>query len=186
MGLQASYTIFTLTRIMQRFILAGAAVCLVVSSVVWASDWPRFRGPNGSGIADSPAPAEFGRDKNMNWRVEVPLGRSSPIVVGDRVYITAAEGEKLITLAVDRRTGDIRWRREIPRAHTHKIYTGNSSATATPASDGRNIYVFFGDLGLVSYDPDGNERWRVKLGPFDSFYGMSSSPVLHGDTLFLV
>jgi hypothetical protein len=168
-----------------RLLAAASTIALGVSGVV-ASDWPRFRGPNGSGIADSAVPVDFGRDKHMDWRTEVPLGRSSPIIVGDRLYVTATEGDKLVTLALDRKSGAIAWRREIDRAHTRRIYSGNSSASATPTSDGTNVYAFFGEFGLVSYGRDGGERWRLKLGPFDSFYGLSASPVLLGDTLFLV
>jgi outer membrane protein assembly factor BamB len=120
------------------------------------------------------------------WRVSVPKGRSSPIVVKNRVYLTAVEGDALATLAFDAETGRAAWRREIVRLHTHDIYVGNDSATPTPATDGESLYVFFPDFGLVSYDLDGKERWRLGLGPFDSFYGLSSSPVVHGDTVALV
>lgn len=171
---------------MRRRLLAAAAIVVLGASVAGAADWLRFRGPNGSGVADTPVPIDFGRGRHMDWRTEVPLGRSSPIVVGDRVYLTAIEGDKLVTLALDRKTGAIRWRREIDRAHTRKMYSGNNSASATPTSDGTSVYAFFGDFGLVSYGRDGDERWRLKLGPFDSFYGLSASPVLLGDTLFLV
>ena len=114
------------------------------------------------------------------------MGRSSPIVVKNRVYLTAVEGEALATLAFDVETGKLAWRRDIARARTHKIYVGNDSATPTPVTDGESLYVFFPDLGLVSFDLDGKERWRLPLGPFDSFYGLSSSPVVHGDTVALV
>src|SRR5437879_3750753 len=152
-----------------------------------AQDWPRFRGPNGAGISDSSGlPAEFGLKKNLVWRVAVPMGRSSPIVVKDRIYITGVEGDKLITLALDRQTGRTIWRRDIFRNHTNKIFVGNDSATPTPTSDGENVYAFFPDLGLISFNAAGEERWRIKLGPFDSFYGLSSSPVVEGNTVALV
>ena len=144
-------------RAVQRHLLV-AAILALGASAIFASDWPRFRGPNGSGIADSPAPVEFGPNKNIDWRTAVPVGRSSPVVAGSRVYLTAVEGEKLITLAVNRTSGLIEWRRDITRPHAQKIYVGNSSATATPVVDGSNLYVFFGDLGLVSYTADGVER----------------------------
>lgn len=66
------------------------------------------------------------------------------------------------------------------------IYRANDPASPSPTSDGKNVYVFFGELGLVSYGPDGTERWRVPLGPFNSFYGMGGSPVLAGNTLLMV
>ena len=152
-----------------------------------AQEWPRFRGPHGDGVSDGAAlPAEFGPGKNVVWRASVPLGRSSPIVVVNRVYLTAVEGEALATLAFDAQTGKTIWRRDIARSRTNKIYVGNDSATPTPATDGESLYVFFPDLGLVSFDLDGKERWRLALGPFDSFYGLSASPVVHGDIVALV
>jgi len=163
------------------------AVLLALGSLVSAEDWPRFRGPQGSGVSDSTGlPTVFGPKSNLAWRVQVPTGRSSPIVVGGRVYLTALEGDRLVTLALDRATGASVWRREIPRPHAPKIYVGNDTATPTPASDGQSLYVFFPDLGLVSFDAAGGERWRLPLGPFHSFYGLSASPVVHGDTVLLV
>ena len=168
----------------------GAALLgLALTSAGFASgeDWPRFRGPQGSGVSDSTGlPVEFGRGRNLLWRLEVPTGRSSPIVARNRLYLTALEGDELVTLAVDASTGASLWRRGIPRARSSKIYVGNDTATPTAASDGENVFAFFPDFGLVSFDAAGNERWRVALGPFDSFYGLSSSPVLYGDTLALV
>jgi len=160
---------------------------LCVGALACAQDWPRFRGPNGAGVSDSTGlPTEFGPKKNLVWRAEVPMGRSSPIVVKNRIYLTGLEGDKLLTLALDRQTGRTIWRRDIIRDHTNKIFVGNDTATPTPASDGENIYTFFPDLGLISFDAAGEERWRIKLGPFDSFYGLSSSPVVQGNTVALV
>ncbi|PYR53201.1 MAG: hypothetical protein DMF89_00635 [Acidobacteria bacterium] len=187
---RASARLYTQHASMPRQLLVAAVLSLgvsVSSSVgAAASDWPRFRGPNGSGVADSAVPTEFGPGKNIDWRIELPFGRSSPIVVQDSIYLTAVEGRARITLAIDRKTGQIRWRREIAGDEARKIYSGNSPASSTPVSDGTNVYAFFGDFGLVSYAPDGRERWRLKLGPFDSFYGLSGSPVVLDDTVFLV
>ena len=160
---------------------------LCIAGLAYAGDWPRFRGPNGAGVSDTTGlPTEFGPNKNLIWRVEVPMGRSSPIVVKERIYLTALDGNQFITLALDRKTGRTIWRREIAREHTNKIFVGNDSATPTPASDGENIFAFFPDFGLVSFDSAGTERWRLKLGPFDSFYGVSSSPVVHGNSVVQV
>jgi len=161
---------------------------LLVSTLMpMAEDWPRFRGPNGTGVsATTGLPVEFGPAKNMLWKTAVPFARSSPVLAGGRVFLTANEGEKLITLSLDARTGKIQWRREIVRERTHKIYRLNDPASPTPASDGTNVYVFFPDLGLVSYGPDGNERWRHPLGPFQNFYGMAGSPVVAGDLVLLI
>ncbi len=161
----------------------------LLAAAVFAAeeDWNRFRGPNGSGVSASTGiPTEFGPSKNIVWRTEIPFGRSSPILTKERIFVTATDKDKLLTLALDRSTGKIQWRRELPRERANKIYKGNDSATPTPSSDGVNVYAFFPDFGLVSYGPDGNERWRMPLGPFESFYGLSASPVLHGDTLYQV
>jgi outer membrane protein assembly factor BamB len=165
------------------------AVLLIVlrGSSLEAEDWPRFRGPNGSGVSSSTGlPVEFGPGKNVVWKVELPFSYSSPIVVGDRVFVTGFEDEKLLTFCLDRETGKILWQRGIVRERAAKITPSNGPATPTPVSDGEeNVYVFFPDLGLISYAADGKERWRQPLGPFDNFYGMSSSPILAGDSVVL-
>ena len=151
------------------------------------NEWLRFRGPNGAGVAEGyNLPSEFGSKKNLVWKTEVPFARSSPVVTTNRIFLTATEGDKLITLAVDRKTGKILWRQEVVRARHMPIYRANDGASPTPVSDGKNVYAFFAELGLISYGPDGTERWRVPLGPFNSFYGMGGSPVLAGNTLVMV
>jgi outer membrane protein assembly factor BamB len=151
------------------------------------NDWLQFRGPNGTGVADGPTlPAQFGAAKNLAWKASVPFGRSSPVVTADRVFLTASEGDKLVTLALDRKTGKMLWRRDVVRARHMPIYKANDAASPTPVSDGKNVIVFFAELGLISYGSNGSERWRVPLGPFSSFYGMAGSPVLAGNTLVLV
>lgn len=150
-------------------------------------DWGRFRGPNGSGVADTTGvPAEFGPAKNVLWKTALPPGHSSPVLSGDRIFLTAYEGETLLTLALDRASGKILWRREAPRTRREKVDARNSPASPSPVADGRSVFVFFGDYGLVSYGFDGQERWRLPLGPFDNMYGMGASPVIAGDLLVLV
>ena len=151
------------------------------------NDWLMFRGPNGTGVADGHTlPAQFGATKNLAWKASIPFGRSSPVVTADRVFLTASEGDKLVTLALDRKTGKMLWRRDVVRARHMPIYKANDAASPTPVSDGKNVFAFFAELGLISYGPDGSERWRVPLGPFSSFYGMAGSPVLAGNMLVLV
>src|SRR5262245_7717615 len=149
--------------------------------------WLRFRGPNGSGVAEgSTLPTEFGAKKNLAWKTAVPFARSSPVVTADRIFLTASEEDKLVTIALDRKTGKLLWRRDVPRARHMTIYKANDAASPTPVSDGKNVFAFFAELGLISYGPDGKERWRLPLGPFNSFYGMGGSPVLAGNTLVMV
>jgi outer membrane protein assembly factor BamB len=180
---------------MNMKLLAVALAILIVSFSTYAqnsspivtNDWLQFRGPNGTGVADGlTLPAQFDATKYLVWKVPVPFGRSSPVITADRVFLTGSDGDKLVTLALDRKTGKVLWRRDVLRARYMPIYKGNDPASPTPVSDGKNVIVFFAELGLISYGPDGSERWRVPLGPFNSFYGMGVSPVLAGNTLVLV
>jgi hypothetical protein len=152
-----------------------------------AADWPRFRGPNGSGVSNSAGvPVEFGPSRHLVWKTPVPFGRSSPVLAGDRIFITASEGDALITMCLDRPSGRVIWRKDVMRTRVTPAYKLNDAASPTPVTDGTNVFVFFPDVGLISFGPDGAERWRLPLGPFDTFYGLGASPILVGDTLLLV
>ncbi|MEZ5351198.1 MAG: PQQ-binding-like beta-propeller repeat protein [Bryobacteraceae bacterium] len=159
---------------------------LLVTLPAGAGDWPTFRGHNSSGIApDTNLPTEFGPEKNVFWKTALPPGHSSPIVVGDRIYLTGFEADKIQTFALDRLTGKVLWRRDAPRPRVETLHKSNSPTSPTPASDGKNVFVFFTDFGLLSYGPDGNERWRLPLGPFNNPMGQAATPVLAGDLLLL-
>ncbi len=152
-----------------------------------AADWPRFRGPNGSGVADTTGlSAEFSPSKNVVWKTPLPPGHSSPILSGDRIFLTVLDEQKLFTLCLSRRTGRILWRRECPRPRAEPLDKRNHPASPTPVADGHSVFVFFPDFGLVSYGWDGNERWRTPLGPFNNVYGMGASPILAGNKVILV
>ncbi len=131
-------------------------------------------------------PVEFSPAKNVAWKTAVPFGRSSPVTSGERIFLTASEGDKLLTLCFDRKTGRELWRRQIVRRRVTSTLKANDPASPSPTADSKAVYAFFADFGLVSYDFKGKERWRVPLGPFDTFYGLGASPVLAGDTLLLV
>jgi outer membrane protein assembly factor BamB len=142
--------------------------------------WPQFRGPNGSGVyTGPPLPATLSRATSLGWEKAVPFGRSSPVVRGDRVYLTGAEGDRLLTLCLDRRDGRLIWRHESTRSRVdERVDRLNDPASPTPAVDASGVYVFFPDAGLLALDLDGRERWRVPLGPFKSAFGMASSPIV--------
>lgn len=152
---------------------------LVCAAFACAEDWLQFRGVNASGVSNNTnLPVEFGPDKNVEWKTPLPAGHSSPVLAGDRIFLTAFEGDKLITFCLDRKSGKILWRRESPRPRTQELHKSNSPASPSPVSDGKNVYVFFTDFGLISYGPDGNERWKTPMGPFNNPFGMGASPVL--------
>jgi len=167
--------------------LMKTILMLAVSLVACAEEWPRFRGVNGTGVASSAKlPVEFGPSKNVAWKAAVPFGQSSPIVSGGRVFVTASEGESLITLAFDASNGKQIWRRELKRAHKNAIYKANDPASPTPASDGKSVFVFFPHFGLIAYTHAGKEKWRAPLGPFENFYGMSAGPIVSGGVVILL
>jgi outer membrane protein assembly factor BamB len=153
-------------------------LCAVISTL-GASDWPQFRGPNAFGVSDTTdIPTEFGPSKNVIWKTALPPGHSSPVLSADRIFLTAFDADHLYVITLDRATGRILWRREVPRPRKQKLHNSNSPASPSVVTDGRNAYAFFTDFGLVSYGSDGEERWRVPLGPFNNPFGLAASPVL--------
>jgi outer membrane protein assembly factor BamB len=168
---------------------------LSLSIFAFANDeWSRFRGPNGTGV--SPAtnlPVEFGPDKSVVWKTALPPGHSSPVLAATRIYVTAHTPTtpkdkttyQLFVIALDRKTGKELWRREIPRTHKGRLENVNGPASASPVTDGQHVYAFFQDFGLIAFDANGKERWRLPLGPFNMFYGYGASPILVDDKIIV-
>jgi outer membrane protein assembly factor BamB len=152
-----------------------------------APDWSRFRGPNGSGVSSATGvPTEFGPARNLLWRLPVPQGHSSPVLLDDRIYLTGYRGGGLVTLAIDRGTGRVVWDRPAPVAKIRIVDKRNNPASPSPAVEPNAVYVFFPDYGLIAYDGTGRQRWAMPLGPFTNIYGMGASPVIVGDLVVLV
>jgi outer membrane protein assembly factor BamB len=163
-----------------------ALAMLAATTAAIAGDWPRFRGPNGSGVAlDASLPVELSA-ATAAWTREVPFGQSSPIVARGTVFFTALDGDGLATLAYDARTGQEKWRRSVPRTRVYAIAAESGPAVPTPVADDAGVYSFFPEFGLVAYDFDGRERWRRELPPFRSFYGLASSPIVEDGVLVLL
>ncbi len=156
-------------------ILALLAVCTALAS---SSAWDRFRGPNGAGVSqEANIPEHFGPGTNVVWKTPVTEGLSSPVFGGESIFLTGIDGELLTTFALDRKTGRIMWRRSIRRERSGKLRSPNNSASPSAATDGENVFAFFQDFGMVAYGPDGNELWRIPLGPFNNPMGMGASPI---------
>ena len=155
---------------------------------LFGADWPQLRGPNGSGLCPScgQLPTEFGPHKNVLWKTELSEGKSSPILVGDRIFLTASEGDDLITLCLSRTTGKIQWRQSVRAARREAQNALNHRAAPTAATDGKSVFVFFADFGLVAYDFAGKQRWQLPLGPFNSQHGVVASPVYADGMVILV
>jgi outer membrane protein assembly factor BamB len=152
-----------------------------------ASDWPRFRGPNGSGVSDAKnLPVEFGSDTNLAWKVEAPAGLSSPVVIDSRVYLTGFNGAHRLTLCFDLKSGQRLWERGVESARSERKSKPNDAAASTPVIDKTGVYAFFSEFGLVAYSLTGEERWRKPLGPFNPPHGMASSPILAGGSVIVL
>ncbi len=184
----------------------GPLIALLPLTRAVAEDWPQFRGPNGTGVSASTGlPEEFGPNKNVIWKTALPPGHSSPVLTRNRVFVTAyakenahtqdskgttetahtKENYKLLVICLDRQTGKLVWQREVPRSGVGRLQNVNGPASPSPVTDGSNVYVFFQEFGLVSFDGAGKERWRLPLGPFNMFYGFGASPILVDDKVIL-
>lgn len=163
-----------------------------------SADWLRFRGPNGSGIAQGDAPTEFGKDNKLKWKLELPgRGVSSPIVVGDKVFVTCYSGYgmgndegdiedlKRHLVCVDRNTGKTLWSKIVDATMPEDAYrppgvTTHGYASNTPVSDGKSVFAFFGKSGVHAFDLDGKELWSQSVGNDPSFkgFGSAASPIV--------
>ena len=159
-----------------RWIGSSLMVALLASPLL-GETWTRFRGPNGAGVSEGAAlPASISPGAAI-WTQELPAGKSSPVFAKDRIYLTAHQDERLLTLALDRETGRILWTRQAPSRRLEKMNKLNDEAASTPVTDGENVYAFFAGYGLIAYSGQGEERWRRPMGPFTNFHGMGASPV---------
>jgi outer membrane protein assembly factor BamB len=173
-----------------KTILVALFTASLSLSTVAAEDWSQFRGPNGTGVSITTGlPTEFGPDKNVVWKTPLPPGHSSPVLTRNRIFITAhsdeKENHKLFVICLDRQTGKLLWQREVPRSQKGRLQLVNGPASPSPVTDGENVYVFFQEFGMISYDASGKERWKLPLGPFNMFYGFGASPILVDDRVIL-
>ncbi|HTG93316.1 MAG TPA: PQQ-binding-like beta-propeller repeat protein [Pyrinomonadaceae bacterium] len=170
-------------------LLAVYPFAFLSPSNVLAQNWDMFRGPNGTGVsATTSLPAEFGPKKNVVWRTELPPGHSSPVLTRDRIFLTAHskdQNHKLFVIALERKSGKILWQREVAKAREGRLQNVNGPASPSPVTDGTNVYAFFQEFGLVSFDGAGKQRWSLPLGPFNMFYGFGASPILVDDKVIL-
>jgi outer membrane protein assembly factor BamB len=168
---------------MRKYVFLIVAVMLVSQVRGESLAWPQFRGPGGSSVANEGEnpPVEVGPEKNVLWKVPVPSGLSSPIVVGDKLVLTAFDDGKLYTIAYNRADGSEAWRAEAPAREIEKYFkAAGSPAASTPATDGERIVSYFGSCGLVCYDTAGNELWKYEMPTAKTLgnFGTGVSPVI--------
>ena len=175
-------------------IVIATLLTLPLSQSANAQDWKNFRGPGGQGYSsETNLPAQWSDNENLTWKTELPgAGSSSPISLGDKIYVTCYSGYginpgegslddlKLHLVCVNSGDGNIEWDTKIDsRPGESKRVRDHGYAAATPATDGKNIYVFFGKTGVVKYDLDGNKIWATPVGDGVHGWGCGTSPVLY-------
>ena len=171
-----------------------------------AADWLRFRGPGGDGISvEAEIPLTWSETQSLAWRTPLPgPGSSSPIVSGDRAFVTSysgygvrdvsdgsKEGLKRHLVCVRLEDGEVLWTKtiaaEMPEDDHAGYLTEHGYASSTPVTDGQQVFVFLGKSGVLAFDMDGNEQWRVGVGKESSNrrWGSAASPVLYKDTVIV-
>jgi len=166
----------------------GADVRMVELAGEAAKYWPRWRGPSGQGLVAAGVYTEKWSPTVSVWKVTVPgRGNSSPIVWGDRIFLTTGygNGERLSMLAYSRTDGKKLWETFIPQNGVEYVHYKNGFASATPTTDGQLVYASFGRHGLFAFDFNGKIAWQHKFGIIDNYHGPAGSPVLYKDRIFI-
>ena len=175
---------------MDRLTLALIVLCVTTAAARAGENWPRFRGPNGAGVSDDVIPARW-TDADFAWKTELPgVGHSSPVVWGDRVFVTAADEEagKRVLLALDATSGKVLWQNAV-EFNPFRKHGENSYASSTPAVDDKHVYVSWTtpeQFAVVAVAHDGVEKWRAELGPYKTQHGGGGSPVVIGDHVIVM
>jgi outer membrane protein assembly factor BamB len=176
---------------MKRRLYVISLAVLLLSTAVWSqttSDWPQFRGPNATGIADrSNPPVEFGPAKAIAWKTAIPEGHGSPCIWGNRIFLTAVDKpeRKLEVIALDRSTGGIVWRQSVTAPQLEPQHAISNPASTTAVTDGKRVYAYFGSYGLVAYEWDGALAWETRLPMSTAIFGTGASPVIAGDLVLI-
>lgn len=169
------------------------STCLVafISSPVMSENWPQWRGSQHNGIStEKGLPTKWSKDENIKWRTPMPgQGGATPVVWGDKLFVTSASGDDLVVLCIAADTGKVIWNKKVASGNQDARAGEGNSASPSPCTDGEHVWVFFSTGVLACLDIQGNEVWKFdvgeRFGKLDIQFGMTSSPVLDGDGLYL-
>lgn len=163
-------------------------------SAVHAGDFPQFRGPGGTGVANEKnLPIVWSDDQNVRWKAPLPgRGLSQPVVVGKKLFVTACTGvdqDRLHVLCFDADTGKKLWHRQLTALGATVCHSKTNMAAPTPAADDKHVVALFSTFDLACFDHDGNLAWfRGLTGDYQTVgnnVGMASSPILWRDNVIL-
>ena len=133
-----------------------------------AGDWTQFRGPAGTAVSEETGlPVKWSATENVRWKVELPeRGNSTPVVWGDRVFLTQAteKSTKRAVMCFARADGKLLWKQETEYTEKEPTHQTNPYCSGSPATDGERVVANLGSAGTVCYDMDGKELWRRDLG----------------------
>jgi outer membrane protein assembly factor BamB len=154
-----------------------------------ASNWPAWRGADGTGVAqEKNLPLHWGTNENVRWRMPLPeRGNSTPIVWRNKVFVTqpVEAGKRRTVMCFDRASGKLLWEQSVRAAANETTHDTNPQGSSSPVTDGERVVAWFGSAGLYCYDLAGKELWHRELGPQKHIWGWGSSPILHGDLCYL-
>jgi len=166
----------------------SAALTISFAGFARADDWPGWRGPRGDGISqESNAPLRWSPTENIVWKTPLPgRGRSSPIVAGDGVFVTAGDDsdQSRRVICLDRLTGKVRWNLAVHRGEAGQMHRNNTTASSTPCTDRQHVYSVFVDahaMRVIAVGQQGRIVWSVTPGGFYSSHGFAASPVLYAN-----
>lgn len=169
----------------------GILICGALSSNGFAENWPQWRGPRGDGIStEKSIPTTWSKTKNIRWRAELPgQGGATPAIWGDQIFVTSARDSDLVLISISATDGHVLWEKKVTTGNQDARAGEGNSASPSPSTDGKHVWVFFGNGVLACYDVSGVEIWKFnvsdRFGRIDIQFGMTSTPVLHGDHLYL-
>jgi outer membrane protein assembly factor BamB len=174
---------YLIIRFMQMLLLLAAL------TAADDANWTQFRGPGGSAVAAVSAapPVEFGPSKKLLWKQTLPSGHSSPVVWGDRIFVSSfdKDAKKFEVLCLAKKTGAILWRREVVAPSIEKVHAISSPVTSTPVVDADRVYAYFPSYGLAAFTHAGEPQWTMSLPVPATRFGTGTSPVLDGELLIL-
>ncbi len=172
-------------------IRAGAIVlCLLFCDFAQAENWPSWRGPRQDGTSlEIGLPVKWNKTENVLWRTPLPgPAASTPVVWGNRIFLTSVEGEALILLCIAT-DGKILWKRSAGTGNKKARTDEGNFAAPSPVTDGHHVWAFFGSGDLTCFDFDGNQIWKTNLaeryGKFNLYFVMASTPLLLKDRLYV-
>jgi outer membrane protein assembly factor BamB len=169
------------------------AVCVIIALALGAdaANWPRFRGPNGTGDShDAGIPVRW-TEKDIVWKVPLSgAGNSSPIIWGERIFLQSASDDARERYLICLRTSDGKelWRKSVAGSRA-KMHPKNTGASSTPATDGERVYAYFWDgeaVGLYAFDFKGEQLWKYDIGRFSSDHGAGASPMVYAGKVILL